>query len=99
MVLDAPARFFLSVQHKLFYIIMSLARFNLYANSYSFLFKNMLKKPKANGGRWSWWLEIVGLVAFWTWYSMVLRGTGSWQKGLMYLLVSHVAASPLHVQV
>ena len=78
---------------------MALARFNLYALSYGFLLKNFKKKPKAKGGRWSWWLEVVGIAVYWTWYSHVLKRTGSWQNALIYALVSHVTASPLHVQV
>lgn len=42
---------------------------------------------------------MIGLGVYWTWYTRVVRGTGSWQQALLYLLVSHVTASPLHVQV
>lgn len=44
-------------------------------------------------------LEIIGLISFWIWYGKVLYGCGSWQMALVYLLVSHAATSPLHVQV
>lgn len=99
MHFDRASKLLLRVQHKLFYIIMALARFNLYALSYGFLLKSLRHKQKAKGGRWSWWLEVIGLGVYWTWYTRVVRGTGSWQQALLYLLVSHVTASPLHVQV
>lgn len=99
MSFDSAAKLFLSVQHKIFYIVMAFARFNLYVNSYTFLAKSYPSKVKARGGRWSWWSEIVGIIVFWIWYSAVLRGCGSWRTALAYLLVSHIVTSPLHVQV
>ncbi|KAI0001949.1 fatty acid/sphingolipid desaturase [Russula vinacea] len=48
---------------------------------------------------WAWWLEVFALVGFLFWYGRVLRGCGSWQTGLMYLLVSNMVPSPLHVQI
>lgn len=95
MAHDFFAKIFLSVQHKLFYVVMSLARFNLYANSYSFLIKSGLQGRR----EWTWWLEIVGITFYWTWYSCVLRGCCSWKTALAYLLISHIVPSPLHVQV
>ncbi|KAI3624941.1 sphingolipid 8-(E)-desaturase [Malassezia furfur] len=90
---DAPARVLLRFQHKLYYIIMSLARFNLYALSYSFLLL------RARRDRW-FALECFGLVCFWTWFGAgVLRALPSWGIVVGYLLVSHVFASPVHVQI
>ncbi|WFD02414.1 sphingolipid 8-(E)-desaturase [Malassezia obtusa] len=90
---DAAARVLLRVQHKLYYIIMSLARFNLYALSYGFLLL------RARRDRWFWY-EMTGLVAFWAWYGgLVLRALPSWGMVVVYLLVSHIAASPVHVQI
>jgi delta8-fatty-acid desaturase len=99
MVFDRFAAFFISLQHKLFYIVMAFARFNLYANSYSFLFKSAWNTKGPRGRRWAWRLEIFGLIFFWTWYGSILYGCGSWGKALAYLMVSHVVTSPLHVQV
>jgi delta8-fatty-acid desaturase len=78
---------------------MAFARFNLYINSYSFLFRKAWDTQRARGGRWAWRLEIVGLVFFWCWFGGVLWGCGTWRKALAYLLVSHAVTSPLHVQV
>lgn len=99
MVFDRFAAFFISLQHKLFYVVMAFARFNLYANSYSFLFHKAWDSKRARGGRWAWSLEILGLVFFWSWYGSILYGCGSWKMALAYLMVSHVVTSPLHVQV
>jgi delta8-fatty-acid desaturase len=98
-VFDRAARFFTQLQHQLFYVVMSLARFNLCRLSYAFLLKRSFAPKRAKGAVWSHWLEVAGIVCFWSWYIPVLRGTGSWQKALAYLLISNVVPSPLHVQV
>jgi sphingolipid 8-(E)-desaturase len=99
MLFDGASKFFISMQHRLYYVVMSLARFNLYANSYVFLWKRATHPKKG----WLWWLEVAGLMTFIAWLGRVLVGvyqrTGSWKTALGYLLVSHMVASPLHVQV
>lgn len=99
MAFDAVAKILIPLQHKLFYIIMGLARFNLYANSYVFLAKTALQPSRAKGGRWWWWAEIICIGFFYSWYLRVLKGCGSWPVALGYLLISNVVPSPLHVQV
>jgi sphingolipid 8-(E)-desaturase len=99
MPFDRASAFFLSLQHKLFYVVMSLARFNLYRLSYEFLIKKAISPKKAKNAQWSFWLEVAGIAVFWTWYIRVLRGTGSWQSALGFLLISNIVPSPLHVQV
>ncbi|PKI83735.1 sphingolipid 8-(E)-desaturase [Malassezia vespertilionis] len=93
MYFDAAAQLLLRFQHRLYYIIMSLARFNLYFLSYSFLFL------KAKWDRW-FYFEVVGLVSFWAWYGgIVLANLPNWRIALGYMLLSHMAASPVHVQI
>jgi delta8-fatty-acid desaturase len=92
MAIDGAAAFFLTVQHRIFYVVMSLARFNLYANSYGFL---ALRARRT----WDWYFEVGCLIAFWSWYGAMLYGIGNWKSALAYLLISHVVTSPLHVQV
>ncbi|PIL31856.1 hypothetical protein GSI_06560 [Ganoderma sinense ZZ0214-1] len=99
MTFDAPSRFFLSMQHKLFYVVLSLARFNLYVRSYNYLLKTAFEPPRARGGGWWWWAEVFALGLFFTWFGAVLKGCGSWPNVLMYLLVSHMASSLMHVQI
>ncbi|KAH9898300.1 fatty acid/sphingolipid desaturase [Cubamyces lactineus] len=99
MTFDAFGKLFVSMQHKLFYVVLSLARFNLYANSYGYLAKTAFEPRRFRGGRWWWWAEVFGLGLFFVWFGAVLKGCGSWQNRLVYLLVSHIAASPIHVQI
>ena len=88
-----------SLQHNLFYILLAFGRFNLYVNAYGFLARKAFDHRRARGGRWSWWLEVIGVGFFWCWFGAVLKGCGSWSAALTYLVVSHVVTSPLHVQV
>lgn len=93
IALDAPSLFLLKFQHYLYYPIMSLGRFNLYANSYSFL------ALKAKRDRWLL-AEVLGLVLFWGWFGgIVIAGIQGWKVKLAYTLTSHIVTSPLHVQV
>ncbi|KAJ7932463.1 delta 8-sphingoloid desaturase protein [Mycena leptocephala] len=96
---DRFAHFFVQLQHRLFYIVLLLARFNLYANSYPFVVRQAFDTKRARGGRWAWGLEVAGIVFFWCWFGSVLAGCGSWKTSLAYLLVSHVAAAPVHIQI
>ncbi|PSS37622.1 hypothetical protein PHLCEN_2v549 [Hermanssonia centrifuga] len=95
MTFDIFGKIFISIQHKLFYVVMSLARFNLYANSWGYLARTAFQPPRANGGRWWWWMEVIGLGLFFCWYAMVLKGCGSWGNALVYLLIvlSHFSRS------
>ena len=95
MTFDKASRLLLSMQHKLYYFVMSLARFNLYANSYGFLWKRGILQGKRG---WPWWSEVVGIAIYWIWYIRVVQGCGNWKWGLVFVLVSHMTASPLHVQ-
>ncbi|GAA5904008.1 hypothetical protein JCM8208_001761 [Rhodotorula glutinis] len=98
LAFDAFAKKFLPHQHKLYYIVMSFARFNLFALSYGFLLsrwparKSPLFKLRL--------LELVGIAAFWTWFGgRVLGGIPSKRLRLLYLVVSFAVTSPLHVQI
>ncbi|WVW81389.1 hypothetical protein I302_103381 [Kwoniella bestiolae CBS 10118] len=93
MALDGFSKVMISVQHKLYYIVLSLARFNLYANSYMYL---LGPKPKRDN---FWRYEIAGIAFYWFYYLSMLKSLPSWQMRLGYLLVSHIAASPVHVQI
>jgi delta8-fatty-acid desaturase len=99
LTFDWFSRAVITAQHRLFYVIMSLARFNLYRLSYRHLWITRNDPSKARGGRWAWRLEVSALAGFFFWYGRVLVGCGSWQTALMYLLVSNMVPSPLHVQV
>lgn len=92
---DAPSRFLLAFQHRLYYIVLSLARFNLYALSYIWVFT----KAKRDA---FFYYEAGGMCFYWLWYGSMLRSVarmGGWKMALAYLLVSHIVASPVHVQI
>jgi delta8-fatty-acid desaturase len=93
LLFDAPSRLFLTLQHKIYYIVMSLGRFNLYANSYGFLVL------KAKRDKW-FWIETTGLLFFWYWFAYLYLGAmQGWATRVGALLISHIVTSPLHVQV
>lgn len=76
--------------------MLSLARFNLYALSYGFLIKQAVKGKRSK----FWTFEVVGLVVFWAWFGWgVLGSLSGWREVVPYLLVSHILAAPVHVQV
>ena len=77
----------------MYYIVLSLARFNLYANSYAYL---LGPKPKHDA---FWRFELTGIAFFWLYFGAMLRSLPSWRMRLAYTLVSHVVSSPVHVQV
>lgn len=92
MAFDAFSRAMVSVQHNIYYLVLSLARFNLYANSYTFLALKMRRK------KW-FYFELAGLCFFWTWFGLLLKGLEGWKLRVGYLLVSHIVTSPVHVQI
>jgi len=89
---DDIARALVSFQHYLYYPVMAVARFNLYAQSYILLLSS--EKVDHKG------LELGTLAIFTTWFSaMVYNCLGSWQEMVAYLLLSHACAGLLHVQI
>lgn len=93
MKFDGLAEYFVSMQHYMFYPIMSLARFNLYVQS---LIYNTVGPGSLNNKKY---VELVFLFGFWIWLSHFLSLTGSWTNALLYLFVSHAAAGLVHVQI
>jgi len=85
------ARTMIPLQHMCYYLIMSLARFNLYVLSYGFLIKE--KKTKFH------YIEIAGVLVFWTWYSLLMAGLPDWSTRVLYTLASHMVTGILHVQI
>ncbi|GAA5865136.1 hypothetical protein JCM3774_002144 [Rhodotorula dairenensis] len=95
---DAFARFFLPYQHKLYYLVMCFARFNLFALAYTFLLtrwpgrRSPLFKLRV--------LELVGVAFFWAWFGgIVLRGIDTAAHRWLYVVVTFAVTSPLHVQI
>lgn len=94
--LDGAARFFLQYQHRLYFLVMCFARFNLYALSYGYLLG--FRKGRSNRFRS---LEVICVTLFWLWYGQLLASIpGKWYGiRLAYLLISHIVTSPLHIQI
>jgi len=91
LTFDPVAKFLVSYQHYLFYPVMALARFNLYAQGYILiLIKNTAEWKK---------LEITGIVVYWTWVSWMLSQCLTWKLLISCLLLSHAIAGILHVQI
>ncbi|KAJ5594219.1 Delta 8-(E)-sphingolipid desaturase [Penicillium hispanicum] len=99
MAFDAASRFMLKIQNYSYYPIMMLARFNLYRLSWEYLLKG--QAPKKGPARYHIWLEIAGQIFFWYWYVYLVlyKTVPDWSSRIIFLLISHVVSSPLHVQI
>ena len=99
MEYDAAAKMFLSVQHYTYYLILCFGRFNLYRLSWMYIVMGL--GPRKGPARWHRWLEAVGQVFFWTWfgYGVLYRGIDTNWGRFVFVMVSHVATMPLHVQI
>jgi delta8-fatty-acid desaturase len=99
MAYDAPARFFLKFQNYSYYPIMMLARFNLTALSWEYLLKG--QAPRRGPAWWHLYLELVGQVFFWTWYGygILYKTLPDASSRIVFLLISNIVPSPLHVQI
>ncbi|PHH69749.1 hypothetical protein CDD83_5628 [Cordyceps sp. RAO-2017] len=99
MKYDVIAKFLLRFQSWTYYPLLALGRFNLYLLSWDYLLAN--RGPRKGPGAWHRWLEIVGQLFFWTWfgygilYKMIPDG---WSR-FGFIMTSHIASSPLHVQI
>ncbi|KAJ5154441.1 Fatty acid/sphingolipid desaturase [Penicillium coprophilum] len=94
MTFDAPARFLLKFQNYSYYPIMMLARFNLYVLSWEYLLKG--QAPKRGPAWWHVWFELVGQVFSGPGLATTIPDASS---RIIFLLVSHIVSSPLHVQI
>lgn len=99
MKLDAAAKVLLKYQNYLYYPILLFARFNLYRLSFEYLFRN--QAPKKGPAWWHRWFELAGQLFFWTWfgYGVLYRSIPDWSNRFLFLLISHMVTSPLHVQI
>ena len=96
---DAFAKVMMRAQAWLYYPILGLARFNLYRLSWDYLI--MGRGPRKGIAAWHRWLELAGQVFFWTWfgYGIMYKALPDNSTRFSFLMISHVAASPLHVQI
>jgi fatty acid desaturase len=89
----ALARFLVGYQHYLFYLAMSLARFNLYVQSWRLLLSKEGGKLELRK------LEVVSLSGFAVWLTALCFSFPSWLDVLQFLLISHATTGLLHIQI
>lgn len=89
--LDSFAKFIISFQHKLYYIIMFFGKFNLLAQSIIFLLTN--KRARLV------WFELFGLSVFVIWYSYLVSFINGGFNKFLFVLLSTGLTSILHVQI
>ncbi|RDA83327.1 hypothetical protein CP532_5221 [Ophiocordyceps camponoti-leonardi (nom. inval.)] len=99
MSYDAAAKFLLRFQSWTYYPLLALGRFNLYFLSWDYLIAN--RGPRKGPGAWHRWLEIAGQVFFWIWfgYCILYRMIPDGWSRFVFVMTSHIASSPLHVQI
>jgi len=87
---DSLAKIMIPFQHFMYYPYLLLGRFNLYANTFSFLLGN----KRAAFSR----IELVAICIFWAWFGtlMTYMPLG---KVAIFILVSHALTFILHVQI
>jgi delta8-fatty-acid desaturase len=92
------ARSLVPYQAYLYYIILLFGRFNLYLQSWLFLYK--AQGPRKGQAKWHRSFEIFGNILFWLWfgYGLLYKSLPNASSRLSYLLISHMATMPLHVQ-
>lgn len=99
MTYDAMAKLLLRVQPYTYYPFLSLGRFNLYRLSWDYLI--MGRGPQKGQAAWLRWLEIVGHIFFWAWfgYGICYRTIPDNWSRFVFVMVSHISSSPLHLQI
>jgi fatty acid desaturase len=91
------AKLLIPVQSRLYYLVMCLARVNLYLQSYIFILRgsaHVRKRVHTNSAA-----ELIGLLCFAAWFSLLLIQIpyNTWR--LFFVLISHSLAGILHVQI
>ncbi|WVZ12722.1 hypothetical protein V8G54_017252 [Vigna mungo] len=87
---DSLARFLVSYQHWTYYPVMCFARVNLFAQSFFLLLSN--KKVESRG------IELLGLLAFWVWYPLLVSFLPNWWERVLFIVASFFVTGIQHVQ-
>ncbi|KAI8320873.1 delta-6-fatty acid desaturase [Martensiomyces pterosporus] len=91
MEFDAAARLFVSLQDKLYYLIMCFARYNLYFLSWNYLLFSDFAPYR--------FLEMGCIGVFFVWFSWLLSNIPTWPYLFLYLTVAHTVSAVLHIQI
>jgi len=79
---DAFGKFFVSIQHFLYYPLMGFSRWNLYVQSFLLHIKSKDEIPFQK-------LDLFSLILFWTWYIALLAQLPSFSRIIIYMFCSH----------
>ncbi|KAJ2790056.1 hypothetical protein GGI18_002037 [Coemansia linderi] len=91
MEFDAAARVFVSLQDKLYYLIMCFARYNLYFLSWNYLLFSDFAPYRV--------LEMGCIGVFFVWFSWLVSHIPTWPYLVLYLSVAHSVSAVLHIQI
>jgi delta8-fatty-acid desaturase len=99
MAFDDFAKLVVPYQAYLYYPLLTLWRFNLYVQSWIYLFRGL--GPKKGPAWWTRWLEIAGQFFFWIWfgYGIIYASIPTAWGRFTFIMASHMITMPLHVQI
>eukprot|EP00930_Biecheleria_cincta_P023830 TRINITY_DN17142_c0_g3_i1.p1 TRINITY_DN17142_c0_g3~~TRINITY_DN17142_c0_g3_i1.p1 ORF type:complete len:963 (-),score=145.10 TRINITY_DN17142_c0_g3_i1:263-3109(-) len=96
--LDRMTRALVSIQHFTFLpLVVLIGRFNFYLISMAFALKRCFIAP-SRAARMHGFLDVTGMIVFWTWYFALVRQLESTSARWLFVLASHWACGILHVQ-
>ena len=87
---DMFAKIMIPIQHITYYPVMMFGRFNLYLQSFFYLYKHDTYLRK---------LEIAALALFWCWFITLVCQVEDVKMRLWFVLLSHATTFILHVQI
>lgn len=96
---DKAADIMVRIQEYTYYPVMGLARFNLYFLSWGYLISD--KATRLPSSTWTRPLEGFCMLCYWYMfgYRLVWLSIPSWPLRIGFVLISHIATMPLHVQI
>lgn len=96
---DGAADVIAALQKYTYYPIMGIARFNLYLLSWIHLLR--ANRSSLGAARWTRPCEIVFMACYWYifGYRLLLCTLPSWPIRIAFVLISHIATFPLHIQI
>lgn len=96
---DKASRFLIKAQHYLYYPILCFGRFNLYRLSWEHLLRGL--GPRHGKAAFFRWVELAGLAFFqyWFFYLVCYRSLSTAAERWTFIMVSHIATMPVHVQI
>lgn len=88
-------------QHYLYYVVMSVARLNLYAQGFLLIFQVALYKHAAEKKEHLRFrnAELATLLGFWAWVAVLFSYLPDWRTRFLFFFISHAIAGILHVQI